>query len=308
MPTQQPDILVLGAGVTGLTVAVVLAEAGARVTIVAEEIPGRTSLAAGAQWGPYLVEPKDQVRTWALESFAHFAELADDPAATGVRMTTGVEASRAPAPPPDFTDMVQDAIVLDATVRYTVPTLDMPVYLAYLRERARVAGTTVRAERLASLDEATGLAPVIVNATGIGARILIPDKTLYPIRGQLLVLENPGLTEWFSEDTGTSEQLTHWCPHGQTVILGGQARPDAYDMTPNPEIARHIHTRCAEIEPKLRDARILEHRVGLRPTRPAIRLDTETRDNSLIVHCYGHGGAGATLSWGCATEVRDLLP
>ena len=26
-----------------------------------------------------------------------------------------------------------------------------------------------------------------------------------------------------------------------------------------------------------------------------------------VVHCYGHGGAGVTLSWGCADEVVELL-
>ena len=48
---------------------------------------------------------------------------------------------------------------------------------------------------------------------------------------------------------------------------------------------------------------MLRHKVGLRPVRPAVRLE---RDGH-VVHCYGHGGAGVTLSWGCADEVVALV-
>jgi D-amino-acid oxidase len=34
-----------------------------------------------------------------------------------------------------------------------------------------------------------------------------------------------------------------------------------------------------------------------------VRLEAEGR----VVHCYGHGGAGVTLAWGCAVEVAALL-
>ena len=37
--------------------------------------------------------------------------------------------------------------------------------------------------------------------------------------------------------------------------------------------------------------------------RPEVRLEAEGR----TVHCYGHGGAGVTLSWGCAEEVSRLV-
>jgi D-amino-acid oxidase len=48
--------------------------------------------------------------------------------------------------------------------------------------------------------------------------------------------------------------------------------------------------------------------VGLRPARSAVRLERETpRPGSTLVHNYGHGGAGVTLSWGCAGEVSELV-
>jgi len=52
---------------------------------------------------------------------------------------------------------------------------------------------------------------------------------------------------------------------------------------------------------------VLAHRVGLRPARPAVRLDTEFTRHGPVVHCYGHGGAGVTLSYGCAEEVTSRI-
>lgn len=47
---------------------------------------------------------------------------------------------------------------------------------------------------------------------------------------------------------------------------------------------------------------------GVRPYRNgSYRLDTETLSGKFIVHNYGHGGAGITLSWGCAAKVRDIV-
>ena len=37
------------------------------------------------------------------------------------------------------------------------------------------------------------------------------------------------------------------------------------------------------------------------------RLEAETASGKFIVHNYGHGGAGITLSWGCAAKVHDLV-
>jgi D-amino-acid oxidase len=47
---------------------------------------------------------------------------------------------------------------------------------------------------------------------------------------------------------------------------------------------------------------------GVRPYRnSSYRLEAETISNRFFVHNYGHGGAGITLSWGCAAKVRDII-
>ena len=55
--------------------------------------------------------------------------------------------------------------------------------------------------------------------------------------------------------------------------------------------------------PGIERARVVAHRVGLRPVRPEVRLEAAGR----VVHCYGQGGAGVTVSWGCADEVARLV-
>ncbi|MFJ8789022.1 FAD-dependent oxidoreductase [Streptomyces sp. NPDC102462] len=313
--TAGEHVVVVGAGVAGLTTAVVLAEAGASVHVIAEQVPGITSLAAGAMWGPYLVEPKDKVDHWGQRSLDIFRELAEDPT-TGVRLTSGIEASRTAEAAPDWAttlpgfrpcEPAELPAGFTAGYRFTVPLIDMPAYLDYLLRRLRDAGGTVEQRQLASLTNA-GPASVIVNCTGLGARGLVPDPDLRPIRGQHVVVTNPGLSEFFSEDTGPSPDLLCFYPHGDTVVLGGTAIDGTGDLAPDDKAAADILARCAKVEPRLAQARVLEHRIGARPTRATVRVEAEAwEDGTVILHNYGHGGAGVTLSWGCAEETRELL-
>ncbi|KOX37252.1 MULTISPECIES: FAD-dependent oxidoreductase [unclassified Streptomyces] len=308
-------VVVVGAGVAGLTTAVVLAEAGVSVHVIAEQVPGVTSLAAGAMWGPYLVEPKDKVNQWGQRSLEIFRKLAEDPS-TGVRLTSGIEASRTAEAPPDWAtalpgfrpcEPAELPAGFSVGYRFTVPLIDMPVYLAYLLRRLDIAGGTVERRRLASLADATPT-PVIVNCTGLGARNLLLDPDLRPIRGQHVVVTNPGLTEFFSEDTGLSPDLLCFYPHGDTVVLGGTAIDGEGHLAPDDTAAASILARCAAVEPRLTGAPVLEHRIGARPTRAWVRVEAEwVEGGTVILHNYGHGGAGVTLSWGCAEEAASLL-
>jgi D-amino-acid oxidase len=312
--TASDEVVVIGAGVAGLTTAVVLVEAGARVHVIAEEVPGATSLAAGAMWGPYLVEPKDKVDEWSRHSLEVFRELASDPA-TGVRLASGIEASRHADAPPDWAITLPGFRPCEPSelpagyvsgYRCTVPLIDMPVYLGYLQGRLTDAGASIEHRGLHSLADA-GPASIIVNCTGMGARGLVPDSELRPVRGQHVVVTNPGLTDFFSEDTGLSPDLLCVYPHGDTVVLGGTAIEGNGDLDADDAAAKAILARCTQVEPRLADAHVVAHRIGARPTRRQVRVESERlQDGMLVVHNYGHGGAGVTLSWGCAHEVQKL--
>lgn len=307
-------VVVVGAGVSGLTTAVVLAEAGHDVRIVAADVPGTTSLAAGAMWGPYLVEPKDKIERWSQRSLQIFQGLAADPD-TGVRLTAGIEAFRIAQDPPDWARGLPGferctsrelPAGFSSGYRFTVPIIDMPIYLSYLQRRLGAVGVTIERRAVTSLRDA-GRAGPIVNCTGLAARTLANDPGLRPIRGQLLVVTNPGIAEFFSEDTGMSPDLLCIYPHGDTVVLGGTAIDGDGSLGNDDKAAQEILARCVAVERRLAHARILGHRVGLRPTRARVRVEAERLDNVMLLHNYGHGGAGVTLSWGCAQEIRELM-
>ncbi len=55
--------------------------------------------------------------------------------------------------------------------------------------------------------------------------------------------------------------------------------------------------------------RVIRSTVGLRPFRPSgFVVRAEKLDAKTVIHNYGHGGAGITLSWGTAQLAVDLAP
>jgi D-amino-acid oxidase len=309
------DALVIGAGVVGLTTAISLADAGLATRIVTAAPPGETtSAAAGAIWGPVRCGPRERCHEWARTGLDVLSALAGEGDA-GVHQLSGREVSALPALPPAWTDLLPDLRVLGpdelpggfvAGWRYTAPAVQMPVYLEYLLRRYEGLGGSVAAETVNSLDSFA--APVVVNCTGIGARTLVPDDSLVPVRGQIVVVENPGITEFYLDHGSDGADYVYVFPHGDTVILGGTAYEGASDMAPRPDVAARIVRDCAAVFPGLRDARVIAQRVGLRPVRPAVRLEPEPLPGGRVLwHNYGHGGAGVTLSWGCAAELTSAV-
>jgi D-amino-acid oxidase len=119
------------------------------------------------------------------------------------------------------------------------------------------------------------------------------------------VVANPGIDSFFAE-AGEGEELTWYVPHGpDVVVLGGTLETSANGGSPQ-EAARRIVARCGAIEPLLAGARILDNRDGYRPIRPSVRVESVDLGGLRVVHNYGHGGSGVSLSWGCAGEVVRL--
>jgi D-amino-acid oxidase len=181
--------------------------------------------------------------------------------------------------------------------------IDMSRYLPWLQRRAAAAGATL-VER--AVDDLAGLGRLVVDCAGLGAREIVPDRSLTPVRGQVVVVDQVGLDEWVSDDLD-ERVLTYVVPRIDDIVVGGTADEGEWDLRPDPAAAAGILDRATRLVPALAGAGVRAHKVGLRPARPSVRLDAEARGGCAIVHCYGHGGAGVTLSWGCADEVVRLV-
>jgi D-amino-acid oxidase len=318
--SAETDVIVIGAGVSGLTTAVCLAESGLTVRVLAKEPPhGTTSAAAGASWGPYLVDDP-RVLDWSGVTRQNLESIARAEPASGVRLVDGVEAAPFHMDPPTWARAVDDFRVCEpgelprgyvSGWRYTIPIVDMPRYLTYLERRLEAAGPRIEVvEAVRAFDDVAREARVVVNCAGLGARDLVPDADISPIRGQVVVVENPGI-DWFFQDHAEGDDFTYILPHGDHVVLGGNAASGSdnpeYDPDKDRDIAKAIIRRCVDIEPRLEGARVLDHRVGLRPTRSQVRVEWADVGGCQVMHNYGHGGSGLTLSWGCAQDVAAQL-
>jgi D-amino-acid oxidase len=303
---QEPGrVVVVGAGVTGLTCAIRLAEAGHRVDVLARDLPlETTSVVAAAIWYPYLAEPRERVVAWGADSYRVFADLAREDG-TGVRMLPGTEVLLARTGDPWWASAVPDLVHVGPPEGYadawsfTTPVIDMPVYLPWLRARLESLGGTLTRISLGALPQPADPGEVVVNCSGLGSRLLAHDSTTRPVRGQVVLVEGVELDRWSLDSTGP----TYVVPRSRQVVVGGTEQPGDWSRTPSPETATDILRRATRLVPELAAARVVGHRAGLRPARPAVRLEAQGR----TVHCYGQGGAGVTLSWGCAAEVASIV-
>jgi D-amino-acid oxidase len=291
-------VIVVGAGVVGLTTAVCLRSLGVDADVVTRDAPeATTSAVAAALWYPYRALPADRVTAWSAASYAELSRLAGT---AGVRMLPGTEILEPGAPDPWWRDAVPDLRRSADGLCFVAPAVDMSVHLPWLVDRLHAAGGRIEQRAVASLDELA--ADAVVNCAGLGARELAGDDSLTAVRGQIVRVIAPDVTEWLI-DQRDPERLVYVVPRERDVVLGGTAQEGDENSAPDPATTEAIRERCAERVPAVRGAAIVDVAVGLRPARPSVRLERVGR----VVHCYGHGGAGVTLAFGCAVEVAALL-
>jgi D-amino-acid oxidase len=310
-------IVVVGCGVTGLSTGIRLLEAGHEVTIWARDLPpNTTSNIAAAIWYPYRAFPRERVLAWATRTLDALYDFVQVPGA-GVSLIETVEVYRGPAHEPWWRHAVRSfrfAGPSDLPEGYAsgyvfeTVLVEMPVYLPYLLSRFQALGGAIEQRAVSSLDEPARQAGVVVNCAGLGNVDLLGDREMYPVRGQLVRVERIEERRAFLDDYEDElSVIAYVVPRSADTLLGGQARPDDWSADADPAIAAEIVARCSRLVPEVAGTRVLEHLVGLRPGRSSVRVEAEETPAGLVVHNYGHGGAGVTLSWGCAEEVVRLV-
>jgi D-amino-acid oxidase len=302
------DITVVGAGVIGLTTALTLEERGHQVRVIAAGTDdATTSAVAGACWFPYRAGPPDRVAAWAAATRDWLDGLTSQPSA-GVAPLTGYEITAdAGADPPRpwwAAHIAVDRAPAPVTGgplawRYQSAGIEPARFLPWL-----VGELRARVERRPVTALADEPGDVVVNCTGLAARGLTGDGALAPLLGQVVITEVGGVDRTVTvTDERDPDRLFYVIPRRDELVLGGCSMPWPPDAPPtvDPEITRRILAQAEALGVPI--GAVKRVRAGLRPFRPEVRVERVGR----IIHNYGHGGAGYTLSRGCAEAVADLV-
>ena len=305
-------ITVVGAGVSGLTTGIRLLEEGWNVNIITENMsPNTVSDTAAAWWYPFLAEPIEKTNRWSSETFKQLLRLKNIEGVDCITLRKGREYLEEKCDPPGwsfeipyFRILEKEEIIEGYTFGWEMeaPVIEMNLYMPWLLSRFEDLGGIFELKRFNSIDEVPG--EFIVNCTGIGARTMSEDETVIPVRGQVIYIEqDPG----FGRFDQQPETLTYTIPRRDVTVLGGTAQKGDWDPNIREKDTEYILSKCEALWPELDRTKIVGQAVGLRPSRYEVRLEQENIDSRTIIHNYGHGGAGVTLSWGCADEVVRLL-
>lgn len=315
---MKQKINIIGSGVIGLTTAIVLLEKNYDVSITAEHsVHNTVSAKAAAVWFPFKVEPRAKAKQWSSESYEIFEKLAVLPH-SGVSMVDFLILIKeeedawwkSAIPEKSLRKARTEELPTGYDLGYmmNVPLIETPIYLDYLLARFYKLGGDIVLKKIKDIEEVGEKNDFVINCTGLGAVDLVGDQQMYPIRGQIVKVDPIANIDGFAEDYASGEglnELAYLIPRSDCMVLGGTTDIGQIDLEPNEETTQRIIEDCMELAVDLETVTVQSVVVGLRPGRSTVRLEKEEGRN--IIHNYGHGGGGFTVSWGCADEVSTLI-
>ncbi|EGZ07284.1 hypothetical protein PHYSODRAFT_319218 [Phytophthora sojae] len=321
-------VRVVGGGVIGLTSALALLQSGFKhVHVVADSFDDTTSHVAGGLWMPFSL-PDDadptKARKWCEVSYEWLAHVMEkDGEEAGIHVVDGVEVS-SEGPPlvvhPYWAHCVKNFRLLsreeaeqvspDAVHGFAFGTIiyNTGVFMTWLQKQVRQLGGTFEQRRVTDFDEEN--CDLLVNCSGLAAKELAKDDTVYPIRGQVIKVHNPKLDK-YAAVIHRDGHHTYIIPRPRgDVVLGGTVQPHNWSTENDDVDVEGVWERCCKLWPEVRNSNVIGPVAGLRPGRTGgVRLEAEarpTRRGALVIHNYAHGGSGHTLHWGCAQDVVTL--
>lgn len=314
---KRKNILILGCGVNGLSTGITLLKRGYAVTIWAKDLPPDTnSDKAAAFWFPYLCSPREKAIPWARMTFEYFQKEILPDTDAGCRIKPFTQLFTEPHPEPWWKDAFPGTIerpdaselpdgYVDA-YRIQNIVIDTSVYMPYLVQLFTRLGGTIIQKTVSDIKETFVESDVVVNCSGLGSRELFGDEKVYPIRGQMVKIRKSNFDRVVVNETSPTE-FALVVGRTNDIALGGTAEKDNWNLEADPDDTKKILEKVKRVTPELEIGEVVSVSVGLRPGRESIRLEVENFGEKSVVHNYGHGGAGFTLSWGCAKEVAAIV-
>lgn len=164
----------------------------------------------------------------------------------------------------------------------------------------------------------------VVNCTGLGSRALFNDQLLYPIRGQILRIRHTGfkpamyalsrdipprtLTPPRSfDDHDPARGVCYVVPRQNDIVIGGTAQANNWDTKISKRDTEEIKRRAVRNFPELANMEVLEVKVGLRPGRSDIRVETEAFDGGKRVRIFLDRCSGISQC-SCTDRGAQLWP
>jgi D-amino-acid oxidase len=309
------SIAIIGAGISGMSSAYLLVNKGYSITIYARAFsPNITSNKAAAFWFPYQIRNDKRGIKWSAVSYEYYRSFAEDPS-TGISMKQlkKVLSKDVKEEGPSWLQFIPEGAcrLLDKkemepgqvkVYNITVPLIETQIFLPWLQNQLLQKGVSFVEKEIVSFDELTSSFDYIINCAALGAKELCNDAKIMPIRGQVALL-SPSFAR--KEIYIDNEKLLYIVPRKDAIIIGGTYEEGITEAVTEPLTIERILNTAYEAFPALKQQEVIGSWAGLRPYRPEVRVQKEAGLN--IIHNYGHGGSGFTLSFGCAEEVCTLV-
>ncbi|CAF0973945.1 unnamed protein product [Rotaria sp. Silwood1] len=320
-------VCVVGAGAVGLSTAlcIKLQHPSLSLTIIADRfLDTTTSDGAGGLFRPddQFIQGVDKslLRKWCQTSFDYFNNLIFSNAAAeaGISQVSGYQLFNDSRPDPSYKDIIYNFRHLTKHELDIFPDhykdgyfsttfyVDTRKYMKYLTKLLTEKQVTFIQKKINSLEELAESYDIVVNCTGFGAKELCNDNLMRPIRGQMIRVRAPWIKHFYYTDDDC-----YMIPNHETIVLGGTRQLDNDNTQVDLNDKDGIWQRCLRLCPSLAKAEFLWDWAGLRPNREPIRVETEIIKHGnkklLVVHNYGHGGNGISLSWGTAVDAARLF-